>query len=71
MQNQDDVVIDYTNHRGERSKRWIRPIGIMFGASEWHPTQQWILRAYDHGKAAMRSFAIKDIHSWRPVGEGD
>jgi hypothetical protein len=61
------VVIDYTNHRGDRSHRTVRPIKIRFGANEWHPEPQWLLTALDMGKGAIRSFAMKDIHSWKCV----
>ena len=60
------VVIDYTNYRGERSSRRIRPIRIYFSSSEWHPGPQWLLDAYDEERRAQRSFAMKDIHSWQP-----
>jgi predicted DNA-binding transcriptional regulator YafY len=63
----DRVIIDYTNWRGERSEREILPQRIAFMRSEWHPNPQWILIAYDYGKEAERTFAIKDIHSWRPA----
>ena len=59
------VEIDYTNWKGERAKRIIRPVGIAFCINEWHPELQWILSAHDMGKGgAMRSYAMKDIHAW-------
>jgi predicted DNA-binding transcriptional regulator YafY len=60
------VDIDYTNHRGERGIRRIVPLGIEFGANEWHPEPQWLLRAFDADKKAVRLFAMKDIQSWSP-----
>jgi predicted DNA-binding transcriptional regulator YafY len=62
------VMIDYTNHRGERATRTITPRGINWGSTEWHPEPQWLLLAWDHGKNAFRDFAIKDIHDWTPCG---
>ena len=62
----ENAVIDYTNHRGERSKRRIRPHTIQYENSEWHPETQWILHAYDLTKGSHREFAMKDIHSWEP-----
>lgn len=67
------VVIDYTNYRGERSERLIRPdLGSSdYSESEHHPVPQWVLNAWDLGKKAKRTFAMKDIHSWRPATEAD
>jgi hypothetical protein len=57
------VWIDYTNWRGERAWRHIMPIGISFG-SQWNPEPQWILRAIDNDKSALREFALADIHKF-------
>lgn len=59
-----EVAIDYTNYRGERSLRRVLPLGIFWGANEWHPEEQWLLSAMDLEKNAARIFAVKDIHSW-------
>lgn len=61
------VVIDYTNHRGERSERRILPSAIRYAEAEWHPGEQWLMDAFDLEKKADRTFAMKDIHSWSPV----
>jgi predicted DNA-binding transcriptional regulator YafY len=63
----ENVIIDYTNWRGERAMRHIRPLTIRFESSEWHPDEQWLLRAVDLEKGATRDFAMKDIRSWRPL----
>ena len=60
------VIIDYTNHRGERSERRIRPGGMWYGVTEWHHDPQWLVDAIDLDKSESRTFAMKDIHSWRP-----
>lgn len=64
------VQIDYTNHAGVRQIRQIVPVGsgIRFDISQWHPERQWLLDAYDVGKDDMRTFAVKDIHWWQPIG---
>lgn len=64
----EEVLIEYTNYRGER--RWwrIRPVNVAFENSEWHPDTQWILHAVDVEMAANREFAMKDILAWKPVG---
>lgn len=59
------VIIDYTNHRGERGERMITPHGMWWGVTQWHPEAQWMLDAMDEGKGDGRTFAVKDIHSWR------
>lgn len=61
------VVIDYTNHRGERSKRTIEPLTLFFGSNQWHRNPQWLLDAWDVDKQAARNFAMKDVHSWEPA----
>jgi len=61
------VQIDYTNYRGERSLRTIEPIEIVFEENEFHKPAQWLLVATDVEKSAKRSFAIKDIHSWKEL----
>lgn len=61
------ILIDYTNHEGKRAVREISPNGpggFVFDKSEWHPEEQWLLHAYDHGKGAMRTFAMASIHRW-------
>ena len=57
-----DVVIDYTNYRGERAKRKIRPISIKFGSNQWHAEPQWLMDALDLDKNEVRTFAMRDIH---------
>jgi predicted DNA-binding transcriptional regulator YafY len=63
-QNQE-VLIDYTNHRGIRRVRGIHPLRIIFESNEWHPESQWLLEAFDLGRHEIRTFAMKNIHSWR------
>ena len=58
------VIIDYTNWRGERRERKIVPQYIVFGSTEYHPGQQWLLVAHDIEKGARRTFAMDGIHSW-------
>ncbi len=58
------VRILYTNYRGETSLRNIVPEKIWFGATEWHPENQWILDGLDLEKGQNRSFAMRDIRAW-------
>jgi predicted DNA-binding transcriptional regulator YafY len=61
------VVIDYTNWKGERRNRRIRPNGITFMATEYHPIAQWLIMAEDIDTRQHRMFALNDVHSWRPM----
>jgi predicted DNA-binding transcriptional regulator YafY len=63
------VEIDYTNYRGRRSGRVVFPLHIWFGSDEYHADPQWLLDAFDVEKGAMRTFAMKDVHSWMPRPE--
>jgi predicted DNA-binding transcriptional regulator YafY len=60
------VTINYTNWQEETEDRHIIPLELFFGKTEWHPEEQWLLRALDLDKNAERSFALKDIHTWTP-----
>lgn len=53
--------VTYTNYRGETADRTIVPITIWFGHTEWHPEDQWLLKALDKDKGQVRDFALKDM----------
>jgi hypothetical protein len=59
------VIIDYTNWRGERALRRIIPLSIAFENNEYHPETQWLMEAVDVDKGKIRTFAMRDIHSWQ------
>ena len=59
------VRVVYTNWKGETSIRHIIPIEILFGSNEWHAEEQWLLVAFDLDKEMERTFALKDIHTWK------
>lgn len=59
------VFIDYTNWRGVRAERRVTPIRIEFKSNVYHRDAQWIMDAVDVEKGELRSFAMKDVHSWR------
>lgn len=65
MTDEDEAVIDYTNWRGERSRRRIKPLSVRFEATEYHRFPQWLLRAIDVERGVTRDFAMKDIHYWQ------
>jgi predicted DNA-binding transcriptional regulator YafY len=51
----------YTNWRGETSMRVIRPKGIWFGSTEWHPEPCLLLTAHDVNKGEDRDFRLSDF----------
>lgn len=67
--NEREVEIDYTNWRGHRAVRRIKPdlFGIVFGVNEWHKEPQWLLSATLSETGEKRTFAMKDIHSWKQL----
>lgn len=64
-----EVTIDYTNWRGVRSYRRVRPLRIVFENNEWHMQTQWIMYAVDLEKGEERALAMDSIHSWKPTGQ--
>lgn len=58
------IRIVYTNYRGETALREIVPQRVWYGATDWHPEEQWLLDAVDLDKGASRSFALRDIQSY-------
>lgn len=64
MNEKEVVTIVYTNYKGKTAVRKIIPKDILFGHNEWHTEDQWLMIAYDLGKEADRTFAIKDIKAW-------
>jgi hypothetical protein len=60
-----EIIIDYTNWRGERGLHKIRPTGrCLFEQNQWHPTPQWLLEAVNVDKNETRLYAIATIHCW-------
>lgn len=57
----NQLVFEYTNWEGKIAIRRVKPIGIWYGKTEWHPKEQWLLKAIDLDKEEERNFAIKDI----------
>lgn len=62
-----DVRFTYKNWKGEVAERHVRPDQIFYGKNEFHPEPQWLLVGFDFDKKAVRTFAMKDISSWRPA----
>jgi predicted DNA-binding transcriptional regulator YafY len=64
MEEKNKVKIVYTNWRGETATRTIIPKKLIFVKTDWHPEEQWCIKAQDVDKDAERTFACKDIKSW-------
>jgi hypothetical protein len=63
-----EVILDYTNHRGERSLRKVDAQAIRRGISPYHEGEQLLVEAFDLDKGLDRTFALRDVHRWQPVG---
>lgn len=61
------IEILYTNYRGETARRRVVPATLRFGATQYHPTPQWLLDAFDVEKQAERTFAMIDIQEWKAI----
>ena len=59
------VEIDYTNHKGKRSIRLIRPMRLWFGSTAFHPIAGWHCESFDLQKMETRDFAMDNVHSWK------
>lgn len=56
--------LDYTNWNGDRRLRNVIPTKLVFGATEYHPQQQWLLEVIDlEDRHIIKLFAMKDIHA--------
>jgi hypothetical protein len=64
------VDMQYMNWKGSVSLRRILPHHVWYGKNEWHPEEQWLLRAFDIEKNAWRDFAFSGIQSWKPATDG-
>jgi hypothetical protein len=54
------IMVHYKNWKGTIRTREIRPVRVEWGASEWHPEQQWLLIAVDMEDGKQKMFALKD-----------
>ena len=67
MKYRNSVKIDYTNWKGVRRVRRIIPMSLSYGSTQYHPDEQWLMEAMDlEDNHSIKTFAVKDIHSWEP-----
>lgn len=57
------IYIVYRNWKNDLTLRKITPYenSFFWGSTEYHPEEQWLLKAYDEDKKADRIFAVKDM----------
>jgi predicted DNA-binding transcriptional regulator YafY len=59
------LKIEYTNYKGVRSWRTIRPIALYHGEHRpFYHGKRWLLRAWDVDRQAERVFDVHKIHGW-------
>lgn len=51
----------YKNWRGDTSVRTALPVEIWYGKTDWHPNEQWFIKAVDVEKGEERDFALVDM----------
>lgn len=52
----------YRNYKGETGYRTVKGVPVFwYGSTEFHKANQWMIKAYDVDKDAVRDFAVKDI----------
>ncbi len=64
MEENKNVIINYTNWQNKTRERKITPLNIWFGETKWHKGQQWFLKAIDLEKEEERDFAVSGIRSF-------
>jgi hypothetical protein len=64
-----DVAITfmYRNYKGKVAQRRVRTTSIVWGATEWHPKEGFLLRAYDLDKDEERMFSMHPDSMWDVV----
>ena len=60
MTDAEAIRLTYTNHRGEKTVRYIMPSSIRFGTTEYHPEPQWLMTCWDFERGAPRTYALSD-----------
>lgn len=63
----ETIEFDYTNWKGEKSKRRVFVNDFYFGATEYHNNEQWLMAAWDQDKRQHRKFAMADMSNVKIV----
>lgn len=51
----------YRNHEGKVATRRVTSPNVYHGCTRHHPEPQWLLRAFDLDRQAMRDFALRGV----------
>ena len=62
-----EVEFDYTNWKGEKSRRRAKLMDFYYGSNEYHPEPQWLYVGWDLDKKAKRTFALKDMTNVKTI----
>ena len=60
------LIFRYKNWQDGVEVRHVIPVEVFWGKTEWHPKEQWLMKAWDLDKDAERTFAVKDIQEFFP-----
>lgn len=61
VRDKHEIKFLYTNWRGENAIRTAIPVKIWYGKTNWHPQEQWFIKAFDVEKKEERDFALTDM----------
>lgn len=61
----------YTNHRGVKSQREVRPIKVWFGSTPYHPINSALLKAYDYDRQGERDFEMGQMREVHYIGASE
>ena len=64
MQHPCPLKVRYKNYKGIVAEREIVPMRVWFGATDWHPQEQWLMEVWDCERQAVRVYAMKDIQAF-------
>lgn len=56
--------VKYKNWKGEIGIRHIIPLEILYGSTEYHKEEQWLMKAWDLDKKDYRTYALRDVLEW-------
>lgn len=60
------VQMFYINWKGVPKVVTVKPRKWFFGSTQWHPTPQYLMEAWDVEKGEMRVYAMEGIKGWMP-----
>jgi len=55
------LKVKYKNWKGEVGIRTIIPLKVLYGHTDFHKTDQWLMEVWDIDKDAPRTYAMLDI----------